>query len=247
MKKFGQNFLTNIEIAEREIRYANISKNDIVLEIGPGKGILTNILSKKAKKVIAIEIDKRLIKELKEKDYKNVDIIYGDVLKIDFSRITKFNKIVSNLPYQISSPVTFKILEYSFDTAVLIYQKEFAERMIAEPGSKDYSRLTINVYYKAKCEYLETISKNFFKPTPKVDSALIRIKPRKTPPFKINDEELFFSLVNLLFSQRRKKIKTILKEKYNINNMNIPYADNRVEQLNPEEIADLSNIVKFIE
>ncbi len=245
MNKFGQNFLINKEIAEREIRYANISKKDTVLEIGPGKGILTDILSKKAKKVIAIEIDKRLIKQLKEKDYKNVDIINKDVLKLEFSKIPKFNKIVSNLPYQISSPITFKILKYNFDIAVLVYQKEFAERMIAKPKSKNYSRLSISVYYRSKCEYLETISKKFFKPRPKVDSAIIRLKPRKNPPFKIKDEETFFSFVGVLFSQRRKKIKTILRDKYNINNVKIPYENNRIEELSPKEIAYLSNIVKF--
>jgi 16S rRNA (adenine1518-N6/adenine1519-N6)-dimethyltransferase len=241
--KLGQNFLIDINTAKREVEYAHINKNDIVLEIGPGTGILTKLIAEKAKKVIAVEIDKYLVENLKEKIPENVELLHTDILKIDFERLSNFNKIVSNIPYQISSPLTFKLLDYDFDLAVLIYQKEFAERMIATPGTKQYSRLTVNIFYKALCEFLEDIPKNYFKPQPKVDSAIIKIKPRINPPFDVLDEKFFFNLVNILFSHRRKKIKTILKKYYNINLENILFKDERVERMKPEEIGELSNLI----
>jgi len=244
MKKYlGQNFLIDRNVAEREVNYAGINKDDVVLEIGPGDGILTKILAKKAKKIIAIELDKKLVENLKNLIPDNVELIHNDVLKVDFASLPKFNKIVSNLPFQISSPVTFKILDYSFSLAVLIYQKEFADRMVARPGSKDYSRLSVGVYYKGSCELLETIPKTCFKPQPKVDSCIIRLAPRKTPPFIVTDEKFFFELTKNLFNHRRKKIKSTLKEAYRLNQKDLPYLDNRVEELTPEEIGNLSNIV----
>ena len=123
--RLGQHFLINGFVADREINIANISKNDTVLEIGPGKGILTTRLAEKAKKVIAIEIDKYLVNLLLKKVPENVEIILGDALKIDFHELPKVDKIVSNIPYQISSPLTFKLLNYNFRLAVLMYQKEF--------------------------------------------------------------------------------------------------------------------------
>ncbi len=141
-KKLGQNFLINKDIARNEIEYCGITNKDIVLEIGPGKGILTKILIEKAKKVIAIEIDKNLYNNLKKTILdKNIILINNDVLKIKFKDIPKFNKIVSNLPFHISLPITIKILNYDFNKAVLIYQKEFAERMTSKVGEKNYSRL----------------------------------------------------------------------------------------------------------
>ncbi|MCK4996374.1 MAG: ribosomal RNA small subunit methyltransferase A, partial [Thermoplasmatales archaeon] len=174
-QKLGQNFLIDKRVAEQEVNYAGIENNDVVLEIGPGQGILTRLLAERAKRVIAIEIDKNLIGDLGSSLSENVELIHGDALKIDFETLPKFNKIVSNLPFQISSPITFKLLDYNFELAVLIYQKEFADRMIAAPDSKDYSRLSVGIYYKTKCELLETIPKTCFKPQPKVDSCAIRL------------------------------------------------------------------------
>ena len=239
--KLGQNFLTDIKTAQREVEYANITKNDLVLEIGPGDGILTKILSQKAKQVIAVEIDEKLANKIRELSLNNVEIISADILDLNLEELPKFNKIVSNIPYQISSPLTFKILEYNFDLAVLIYQKEFAERMVAKPGSKKYSRLSVNVYYKAECELLELVPKEFFNPKPKVDSAMIKIDPRASPPFTVKDEDLFFQLINNLFSQRRKKIKNIIKSKYQYKLKEIPFSEKRVEELSPEDIGILSN------
>jgi len=242
-KKLGQNFLIDENVATREVSYANISKNDIVLEIGPGKGILTKLLAEKAKEVIAIEIDLNLIDELKRKLPSNVKLIHNNALKIDFFTLPKFNKIVSNLPFQISSPITFKFLEYNFDIAVLIYQEEFANRMVARYGNNDYSRLSVGIYYKAKCEILEKVSKTCFKPRPKIDSCIIKLTRRNTPPFNVIDESFFFNLTKKLFSYRRKKIKNIINEYYQISDKRIPYTENRVEELTPEQIGNLSNFL----
>ncbi len=240
-KNLGQNFLIDKDVAEREVNYADISKDDVVLEIGPGKGVITKLLANHAKKVIAIELDKNFIYFLEKSMPKNVELINGDAVKVDFERLPKFNKIVSNLPFQISSSITFKILNYDFDLAVLIYQKEFANRLIAVPGSKDYSRLSVGVYYKAKCRILENVSKTCFKPQPKVDSSIIMLRPRKNPPFSVIGEKLFFDLIKNLFNHRRKKIKNIIGEFYKIDLDTIPYLENRVEELLPEQIGNLSN------
>ena len=242
-KNLGQNFLVDENIAELEVREADIKKNDIVLEIGPGKGILTKILAKKAKKVIAIELDENLINNLKKTLPENVDLIHNDALKVDFRTLSKFNKIVSNLPFKISSPITFKLLDYDFELAILIYQKEFAERLIANPGSKNYSRLSVGVYYKSKCEIIRTVPRTCFRPQPKVDSSMIRIVPRKSPPFVIVDEKFFFNLTKNLFNYRRKKIKNILNNLYNLDLKNVPYLDNRVEELSPSQIGKLSDVL----
>jgi len=242
-KNFGQNFLIDDNVAEREINYCDITKDDIVLEVGPGKGILTKPLAKRAKKVIAIEIDEKLVDNLKKNLPKNVMLIHSDALNVDFKTLPKFNKIVSNLPYKISSPITFKFLEYDFSKAVIIYQKEFANRMVAKVGSKNYSRLSVGVYYKVKCKIIETIPRTSFHPQPKVDSCIVDLSPRKTNPFFISDEKFFFKLTRDLFNHRRKKIKNILKNIYNIEFSEIPFMDKRVEELTPEYIGKLSNIL----
>ena len=242
-RKIGQNFLIDRRVAKREVEYANIKKDDVVLEIGPGKGIITKLLAEKAQKVIAIEIDENLVRELKGSLPDNVLLISGDALKVDFKTLPKFNKIVSNLPYHISSPITFKLLDCDFTLAVLIYQKEFAERMVAKPGSKDYSRLSVGVYYRSICEIMETIPKTCFYPQPKVDSCVVRLFPRVSPPFSVLDETFFFDLTRELFNHRRKRIKTTIREVYGIEIENIPYQNMRVEKILPEQIGELSNFL----
>ena len=243
IKKIGQNFLIDENIARREVEYADINSNDIVLEIGPGKGILTNIIANRAKKVIAVELDTSLFYNLKKTCPDNVLLLNDDILKIDLNDLPRFNKIVSNLPFQISSPVTFKILKYNFSIGIFIYQKEFAQRLVANYGSKHYSRLSVNVFFKANCQYLETISKYCFSPMPKVESAIVKLVPRKNPPFKVYDEEFFYNFVKNLFNHKRKKIKTTVKQLYKIDREKIPFSDNRVEDLSPEQIGYLSNIL----
>lgn len=242
-KNLGQNFLVDKNIAELEVKQANIKSNDVILEIGPGLGILTKLLAEKAKKVIAIEIDEKLINNLKEILPENVYLIHENALNIDFEELPKFNKIVSNLPFQISSPITFKILDYDFELAVLIYQKEFAERLVAVPGNKNYSRLSVGVNYRSRCNIIRTVSKHCFRPQPKVDSSMIKIIPRKIPPFKVKNEKFFFNLTKNLFNFRRKKIKSILNNLYNLDLKNVPYLENRVEDLSPIQIGELSDII----
>jgi len=243
-KKIGQNFLIDKKVAEREIQYAGIDKNDVVLEIGPGTGILTTLLAEKARRVIAIEIDDQLVSKLRKLLPDNVTLIHGDALKIDFDTLPRFNKIVSNLPFQISSPITFKFLNCDFSLAVLIYQKEFADSMVARSGSKNYSRLSVGIYYKACCELVEAISKTCFYPQPKVDSCVVRLSPRESPPFSVLDETFFFDLTRELFNHRRKKIKNTLNELYEYTRFeDVPYIDRRVEELTPEQIGELSNVL----
>ena len=242
MTKLGQNFLIDINVANREIDYAQLNKNDVVLEIGPGRGVLTKLIAKKVKKVIAIEIDKELAERLKNEIPSNILIINDDVLKIDFKKLPTFNKIVSNLPFQISSPLTFKLLDYPFSKAILIYQKDFADRMIASQGTKNYSRLSVGVYYKTHCRILEIVSRNCFSPVPKVDSCIVELVPRRKPPFEILDESFFYNLVKELFAHRRKKIKNSLTDRLDILDK-IPYMNNRVEDLSPQQIGEISNFL----
>jgi 16S rRNA (adenine1518-N6/adenine1519-N6)-dimethyltransferase len=243
-KLLGQNFLIDEDTAEREIYYCNISNNDVVLEIGAGKGILTKKLVKKAKKVISIEIDQKLYTNLKKEIInKNLILINDDALKIDFNNLPKFNKIVSNLPFQISLPITLKFLDYNFNKAVLIYQKEFAERMISNIEDKNYSRLSVLIYYKTFCKIIENIPKTSFSPIPKVDASIVELIPRKTPPFYLINEIFFFKLTKQLFNHKRKKIQNNLKKYYAIDLKNIPFKNKRIDELSPEDIGNLSNII----
>ncbi|MEA2055423.1 MAG: 16S rRNA (adenine(1518)-N(6)/adenine(1519)-N(6))-dimethyltransferase RsmA [Candidatus Thermoplasmatota archaeon] len=240
--KLGQNFLIDSRVAKREVEYADVNSNDVVLEIGPGNGILTKLLAEKARNVIAIELDQKLYKNLKGDMPDNVEMMQGDALNIDFGILPKFNKIVSNLPFQISSPITFKLLKYPFEIAVLIYQKEFADRMVAEPYTKDYSRLSVGISYRTSCEILEVIPKVCFEPQPKIKSCMVKLIPKEIPPFDIENEKFFFKLTENLFNHRRKKIKTTIKKIYpKITLEELPFLDERVETLTPKEIGILSN------
>ena len=242
-KHLGQHFLINKSVAQREIEYAQICSDDIVLEIGPGRGVLTLLLAEQAKQVISIELDKRLVDYLNNIVPDNVLIYHADAVKFDFDTIPSFSRVVSNLPYQISSPITFKLLDLNFKKAVLIYQKEFADRMVASPGGSDYSRLSVGVYFKALCSIVEAIPPNCFHPRPLVDSAMVELIPRDRPPFTVEDEDFFFEVVRLLFNHRRKKIRTILSKQYRISTDEILFGDSRVETLSPEQIGMISDSV----
>jgi len=151
-KSKGQNFLVDGRVADRQIEYAQLSSSDTALEVGPGLGVLTSRLAARAGKVIAIETDSKLAAYLRDELPENVELIEGDALEVPFPPFTKF---VSNLPYSISSPIIFKLLEHGFQRGVVMLQKEFAERMVAAPDTDDYSRLTVNVFYRAECRILE--------------------------------------------------------------------------------------------
>jgi 16S rRNA (adenine1518-N6/adenine1519-N6)-dimethyltransferase len=205
--KYGQHFLTSKRVANQIVSYADITKNDIILEIGPGKGILTKILVEKAKKVYAVEIDKRLFFLLKTKfkDQKNLKLINKDILNIEFPR--EVNKIVSNLPFEISSPITEKVFDFlkGKKLAVLTYQKEFAKRLVAKPGTRDYSRITILAQNMSKVKLVKTINKKYFRPVPKVNSAVVRIfsKNRK------KDKRLLF-IAKILFQHKKQLVRKAL-------------------------------------
>lgn len=238
----GQNFLIDGRIADRQIEYASLSEEDVVLEIGAGYGVLTKRISAEAGKTIAVEMDGFLASKLN--GMPNVDIICDDVLNVDFDSLG-FNKVIANLPYQISSPVTFKLLKSDFEMGVLMYQKEFADRLVAKPGSRDYSRLSVMASYAADWEVLEVVPPSAFRPRPKVHSAIVRVVPGK-PKFEVRDREIFFEVVRILFSHRRKKVKNSLV----IGGLvaadeadAVPYGRRRVEELSPPEIGEISDVI----
>lgn len=209
-KSLGQSFLVDIRTINRIIEYANLSKDDIVLEIGGGLGFLTKKIGERVRKVITIEIDKKLIEAMKEvlDGTNNVEIIHGDALRI---KLPRANKVVSNLPYSISTQITFKLLrDVPFQLAVLTYQKEVAQRILARPGSEDYGRLTIMVQLYATTKHVLYIPRYCFHPIPKVDSVTLRIKRREIGLSK-EEIELFEDIVRELFTQRNKLWKKVLR------------------------------------
>lgn len=248
-KRLGQNFVIDPALLERMISYASVNKDDIVLEVGAGLGFLTQLLSPACKKVIAVEIDPKLTKILRSelRNLDNVDIIEGDVLNIS---VPQFNKVVSTPPYSISSPLLFWLLKRKFDYAVLTFQKEFAERLTASVGTKDYGRLTVNIYYRAEVELLDYVSRKLFYPPPDVDSMMVFLRSREKPPFSVEDEEVFFQLVRILFNQRNKKVRNAVipflrqwVEKENVMKMadSLLFHDKRVRELAPEDFGALTN------
>lgn len=239
-KEKGQNFLTDLATADRQIEYANISKDDRVLEIGPGFGILTERLVQVSNNVTCIELDDKLADYIDNKFKNQVNLIHGDALKIEWP---EFDVFVSNLPYSVSTPIIFKLLKHNFRKGVIMVQKEFADRMDAKPSTSDYSRLTVGIYYRAHCEVLETVPAARFNPRPKVDSSIVTLTPRPTP-FEVNNEKLFFRITEICFTHRRKKIGTSLKNAKIISkNADLPYLDDRIEALSPEKIGELSNLI----
>ena len=248
-KRLGQHFIINHTLLQKMISYASISREDTVLEVGAGLGFLTQLLSSTCKRVIAVEIDPKLVQILRAelRDLQNVNLIEGDVLA---APVPRFNKVVSTPPYSISSPLLFWLLERRFDSAVLTFQKEFAERLTAPVGSRDYGRLTVGTYYRAEAEFLEPVHRNMFYPPPDVDSAVVRLKPREEPPFFVEDEDAFFELVQTLFTQRNKKVRNAIVPflRGRVRKADVPrladslfFHDKRVRELAPEDFGALTN------
>ena len=239
-KSKGQNFLIDGRVADRHIGYADISEGDRVLEVGPGLGILTERILEKPCSLTCIELDDILAQYISETYGDRMQLIHGDAVKVPFP---EFDVFVSNLPYSVSTPIIFKLLDHSFRTAVVMVQKEFADRMVADVGSPDYSRLTVNLFYRAECEVMETVPASRFNPRPKVDSALVKITPRKAP-FEVIDEKMFFKVTEVAFNHRRKKIGTSLKAAGLIrSNDEIPFGDERIESLRPSEIGQIADAI----
>ncbi|MDN5357299.1 MAG: rRNA (adenine1518-N6/adenine1519-N6)-dimethyltransferase [Candidatus Methanomethylophilaceae archaeon] len=239
-KSRGQNFLTDGATADRQIAYAGISESDRILEVGPGFGALTERLVRESDHVTCIELDEKLADYVSNKFGNDITMVRGDALKIEWP---EFDVFVSNLPYSVSTPIIFKLLEKNFRHAVIMVQKEFAERMTAKPGTDQYSRLTVGVYYRSVCKMLETVPASRFNPRPKVDSAVVSLTPRPAP-FRVDDEKLYFRITETCFTHRRKKIGTALKNAHIIEkDADLPHLDDRIEVLSPEEIAELSNLI----
>lgn len=223
----GQHFLRDARFAQRAVDAADLTKDDIVLEVGPGKGVLTRLLAPRVGKLVAVEIDPALADGI-ARDLPEVELIRGDAVLVD---IPRFDACVSNLPYQISSPFLFRLLSRDFRVAVLLVQKEFADRLVAPPGSGDYGRLSVNAQRKALVEIIAKVPPGAFDPPPKVDSALVKVTPRAAgfdaPPN-------YDAIVERAFAQRRKKLSNSLGRK------DVPHADRRPEELTPAEFADVA-------
>jgi 16S rRNA (adenine1518-N6/adenine1519-N6)-dimethyltransferase len=248
-KRLGQSFMVDEGLLRLMISYASVNRNDVVLEIGAGLGFLTKFLSKKCKEVIAVEADHRLMRilETELEGLNNVKLIEGDVLRVS---VPSFNKVVSNPPFYISSPILFWLLERDFECAILTFQKEFAERLAASVGSRGYGRLTVMTHYRADVELLDYVPRSMFYPSPDVDLYIVRLKP-KSPPFSVKDKQVFFELVRTLFTQRNKKVRNAItsflaklgveKEKLIEVADSLPYHDRRVRELAPEDFGALTN------
>ena len=216
-KKFGQNFLIDPHVLDKIIGAAGVTKEDMVLEIGPGIGTMTQYLAEAAGKVVAVEIDNNLIPILKETlaDYDNITIINEDILKVDIKKLAEeYNggrpiKVVANLPYYITTPIIMGLFESNvpIDNITVMVQKEVAERMQAEPGTKEYGALSLAVQYYAKPYLAANVPPNCFMPRPNVGSAVIRLDCLNRVPIEVSDEKLMFRLIRASFNQRRKTLQ----------------------------------------
>ncbi|MGN0341253.1 MAG: 16S rRNA (adenine(1518)-N(6)/adenine(1519)-N(6))-dimethyltransferase RsmA [Roseburia sp.] len=262
-KKFGQNFLIDTHVLDRIIEAAQVTKEDFVLEIGPGIGTMTQYLCESAREVAAVEIDSNLIPILQDtlKDYDNVTVIHQDILKVDINALAaeKNNgqpiKVVANLPYYITTPIIMGLFEshVPIDSITIMVQKEVADRMQQGPGSKEYGALSLAVQYYAKPEIVANVPPNCFMPRPSVGSAVIRLTRHWEPPVTVQDEKLMFRLIRASFNQRRKTLanglnnapdislsKELIQE--SILELGVP-VNIRGEALTLEQFARLSDIV----
>ncbi|MEM2111125.1 MAG: 16S rRNA (adenine(1518)-N(6)/adenine(1519)-N(6))-dimethyltransferase RsmA [Candidatus Bathyarchaeia archaeon] len=250
-KSLGQNFLVDKEVLFKMVSYAAPSKKDVILDIGAGLGFLTQLLAEKAKQVIAVEIDSRLIGILKERlcPYGNVTLLQGDIMKIP---IPFFDKVVSTPPYFISSSLLFWLFNRDFECAVLTLQEDFVRRLIASPGSDDYGRLSVAASYSVNVELLDEVSREMFWPTPKINSRIICLRPKKTS-FFIEDKRVFHEVVQVLFTQKNKKIRNAIMPFFNKLDIpkdkaleladDLPFYYKRPRDLMPEEFRLIANEV----
>lgn len=233
-KKFGQNFLIDTHVLERIISEAGVTKDDFVVEIGPGIGTMTQYLCEAAGAVAAVEIDKNLIPILHDtlSEYDNVEIINNDILKVDIAALAEEKnggrpiKVVANLPYYITTPIIMGLFEshVPIESITVMVQKEVADRMQCGPGSKDYGALSLAVQYYAKPEIVANVPPNCFMPRPNVGSAVIRLTRHEAPPVEVADEKLMFRLIRASFNQRRKTLVNGLK-----NASDLSYTKEQIE------------------
>jgi 16S rRNA (adenine1518-N6/adenine1519-N6)-dimethyltransferase len=247
IRRLGQNFLVDKAARDLIVNSADLRRSDTVLEVGPGRGFLTEALIARAGKVIAIEKDPRLAQLLKRKHGRSrrLSIIEGDVLE---AKLPRFDKVVCSPPYYISSRLVLLLISKRFSRAVLTLQKEFAVRLAAKPGSADYGRITVMVQHKSSVELAGLIRKESFRPVPRVDSAVVVIQ-RKRPEVPVKSEKLFGDVVRFLFTQRRKRAKKVLRQyletlgRGDATIQTVPHLppDVRVFQLTVSDFERLSN------
>lgn len=260
-KRFGQNFLIDGHVVEKIVRAAEISKEDVVLEIGPGIGTMTQYLAEAAGKVFAVEIDKNLLPVLSETlaEYDNVTIVNEDILKVDIKELLGENvncKVVANLPYYITTPIIMGLFENEVPakSITVMVQKEVAMRMQAKPGTKDYGALSLAVQYYAEPYIVANVPVNCFMPRPNVDSAVIRLTRYNEPPVKVKDEKKMFGLIRASFNQRRKTLQNGINNSLELNYSKEQVADClrrmglsesvRGETLTLEQFARLSDLLE---
>ena len=235
-KRFGQNFLIDTHVLEKIIAASQITKDDFVLEIGPGIGTMTQYLAEYAREVTAVEIDNTLIPILKDtlKDWDNVTVINDDILKVDIRKLALEKnggrpiKVVANLPYYITTPIIMGLFENQvpIDSITIMVQKEVADRMQVGPGTKDYGALSLAVQYYARPEIVANVPPNCFMPRPKVGSAVIRLERYEKPPVQVTDEKLMFRIIRASFNQRRKTLVNGLK-----NSQELSYSREEIEEV----------------
>ena len=262
-KKFGQNFLIDTHVLDKIIEESHITKDDFVLEIGPGIGTMTQYLCENAREVAAVEIDKNLIPILADtlSAYDNVEVINEDILKVDINRLAQEKnggrpiKVVANLPYYITTPIIMGLFEshVPIDSITIMVQKEVADRMQVGPGTKDYGALSLAVQYYAKPEIIVNVPPSCFMPQPKVGSAVIRLTRHEKPPVDVDNEKLMFQVIRASFNQRRKTLANGLNNfpainlskediQESITELGVPVTV-RGEALTLEQFAQLSNII----
>lgn len=256
-KKLSQNFVVCSNLISKIIDCASIESSDIILEIGAGLGFLTKRIAEKARKVIAVEIDGKLVNVLRSllKDFNNVEIIQADIMKLGSINV---DKIISNVPFNISSPLLFKIAkEYHFKRAVLTLQKEFVDRMLAKPGSRDYGRLSVTSNFFFYIEFIDKVPRRCFYPPPRVDISLIRISMNRSIPLNPLDE-FFLELTRFIFTQRNRKLKNVLPKFFEVIKIpkdlwdeilsGIPFQEMRVIDLSVNDVYGISSYVyKYVE
>lgn len=264
-KDLGQNFLINNEVVENIIKSSDVSKEDLIIEIGPGLGTLTKRLLENAGKVICIELDKKMIKILNDRfgDYSNFEIINDDVLKVDLNKIIKENlnnnikraKIVANLPYYITTPIIMKLLEdkLDIDSIVVMIQKEVAERLIETPGGKNTGAITHTIFYYCESEKVMEVPNSSFIPEPEVTSEVIKMKLRKKPAVELDNPKVMFMIIKSAFMQRRKTLLNSLTNAQVFTNkqegLEILKKLNLEENVRAEnlKLEDYANIAREIE